>query len=134
MRWTGVLLLVGVVVGAAAALSIGAVTSVPAQGSSEVGQLKSEIATLRQRVETLEQRLNEALVPALPKGGRPRPDIINPYPWPRVVPPNWKRFEFNGMPYYIVPIDTPHANDAQKQVPPNATPVVPGTPENAGQR
>ena len=89
-------------VAAVVALCVGAASSEPSQGSSEIEQLKKEVAALRQRVELLEERLKHNLISPNP---RETPGIVNPYPGLRQGPPNGRRFEFNGMPYYVVPID-----------------------------
>jgi len=131
MKRTGLLLIIGAVAGLAV-LSVGAVAPVPAPGSSEVEQLRNEVAALRQRVASLEERLKDGSVFVVPKDGKNRPDIIDPYHGLQRVPPNWKRFEFNGMPYYIVPIDNTHkpANETTKQVTPDKTPAASEAPES----
>jgi hypothetical protein len=76
----------------------------PSQELSQVEQLKKEVASLRQRVEALEEQLKDHTVIA-PKDGREMPIIIRP-PWsPQAMPKGWRRFEFNGVPYYVVPIE-----------------------------
>ena len=131
MRRTSLFLLIGIVA-VVAALSMGAVAPVPSPQSSEVAQLKKEVESLRQRVDSLEQQLKKGLIPAPFRGGRAKPDIINPYPWPRQVPPDWKPFEFNGMTYYIVPIDQARAaaNDTPKQAQPDKAPAAPETADH----
>jgi hypothetical protein len=68
-----------------------------AAGSSELEALKEQVKTLEQRVAALEKRL----------GPGPLPRIV-PMPSPglrgRQVPEGWLPREFNGMPYYIIPI------------------------------
>jgi hypothetical protein len=96
-------------VAAVVALCVGAASSEPSQGSSEIEQLKKEVAALRQRVESLEERLKADLTPPNPRDGKETPGIVNPSPGLRQVPPNGRRFEFNGMPYYVVPIDKTRA-------------------------
>jgi hypothetical protein len=96
-------------VAAVVVLCVGTASPEPSQGSSEIEQLKKEVAALRQRVELLEERLKENLIPPNPRDGRETPGIVNPYPGLRQVPPNSRRFEFNGLPYYVVPIDKTHA-------------------------
>ncbi len=125
MKRTGLPLILGVVAGLAV-LSVGAVAPVP-QGSSEVEQLKKEVAALRQRVASLEERLKDGSVLIIPKDGRNRPDIINPYPGPHREPPYWQKFEFNGIPCYIIPVNqagTP-ASETKSQVPPDKIPPAP---------
>jgi hypothetical protein len=107
MRRTGLWLISGAVA-AVVVLGMGAAAPTPSQDSSEIEQLKKEVAALRGRVEALEERLKE---------GKVRPGVITPYPEPRQVPPNWKRGEFNGMPYYICPIKATRqpTSEAKKQ-------------------
>jgi hypothetical protein len=85
-------------------LSMGATSSEPSEKPSEIEQLRQEVASLRQRVEALEKQVQENSI-VIPKKG---PAVISP-PWrQRPAPKDWKPFEFNGMPFYIVPIDTVH--------------------------
>jgi hypothetical protein len=118
MKRTG-LLLIGGAVAAVGILCAVAATPAPVPGSSEIEQLKNEVATLRQRVEVLEERAREDLIPAATGGGQAKPGVINPYQV-RQVPQNWKRGEFNGVPYYICPLGATHqpTSEAKKQVPP----------------
>jgi hypothetical protein len=145
MKRTGLLLIIGVVVGLAV-LGVGAVAPVPAPESSEITQLKKEVEALRQRVDSLEERLKEDLIPPTPKDGRRRspfiipapkdgrraPGFIIPAPGSGQVPPHWREFEFNGMTYYIVPIDnTPKpAGEADKQVSESPSPATPKTADH----
>ncbi len=132
MKRTGLLLLCGAIV-AGTILYVGAAAPTSSSGSSsEIEQLKKEVADLRQRMESLEQRWKDVLTPAAITEGRMRPDIINPYFGLRQVPQNWKRGEFNGIPYYIVPINETHASAgaAGKQSPSDKTPAAPETPNN----
>ena len=139
MKRAGLLLMIGVVAGLAV-LGVGAVAPVPAPESSEIKQLKKEVEALRQRVDSLEERLKEDLmVPApkegrrgspfiipAPKDGRRTPGFIIPGPGFRQgPPPHWRQFEFNGMTYYIVPINNASkpVDEAGKQVPPNPSPA-----------
>ncbi len=118
-RLWGPLLVVGAVAGATL---LYAGTAAPSSESSQIEQLKKEVADLRQRVELLEERLKNDLIPATTKDGKERPGVISPYPSLRQVPQNWRRGEFNGVPYYIVPID-------KSQTPPNET-AKPASPDN----
>lgn len=144
MKRTGLLLIIGAVAGLAV-LSVGAVAPVPAPESSEIKQLKKEVEALRQRVDSLEERLKEDLLVPTPKDGRRRPDFIVPapkdgrrtpgfvIPVPRSgqVPPHWREFEFNGMTYYIVPINSAHklSGEVEKQTPQNRTPAGSEAPD-----
>jgi len=120
----------GAVVGATL-LYAGAAT--PSSESAQIEQLKKEVADLRQRVELLEERMKSDLIPATTKDGKERPGVINPYPSPRQVPQNWRRGEFNGIPYYIVPIETPQTPPTEVKKPgvPDHKPAAPKTPDNA---
>ncbi len=145
MKRTGLLLIIGAVAGLAV-LSVGAVAPVPSSESSEIKQLKKEVEALRQRVDSLEERLKEDLIPPTPKDsqrrspfivpapkdGRRTPGFVIPAPGSGRVPPHWREFEFNGMTYYIVPIDNPSksASEAGKQVPPSPSPAMPKTVDN----
>lgn len=133
MKRTGLLLITGAIV-ALTVLYVGA--AAPTSGSkssSEIAQLKKEVADLRQRVEFLEERMKDDLVPANVTDGKERPDVIRPYPGQRRLPESWKRGEFNGIPYYIVPLDSAHkpANTAPTQVQPEKSPAAPQTPDNS---
>ena len=131
MKRASLLLIVGAVAGLAV-LGVGAVAPVSAPESSEIKQLKKEVETLRQRVASLEERLKDGSVVVIPKEGRSRPDIIDPYPGFRRVPPHWRPFEFNGMTYYIVPCDNTSkpAGEAPKQVTPDQSSTTPETADN----
>jgi hypothetical protein len=145
MKRTGLLLIIGAVVGLAL-LSMGAVAPVPSSESSEIQQLKKEVDALRRRVDSLEERLKEDLIAPAPKDGRQRspfiipaprdgrraPGFVIPTPGPHQVPPHWKEFEFNGMTYYIVPINNGHksAGEAPGQAPPEESSTAPKTADN----
>jgi hypothetical protein len=128
MRQIGLLLIAGAI-GAVATLCVGAVAPVPSQGSSEIEQIKQEVAALRQRVAALEEQLKDGWLSAAMKEAKT--GVINPSDRQRPVPPSWKKGEFNGVPYYIVPIDkarTPVSN-AQNQAAPSKTPPAPKAPD-----
>lgn len=127
MKRTGLLLVAGAVVGATL---LYAGTATPSAEPSQIEQLKKDVADLRQRVELLEERLKGDLIPATTKDGKERPGVINPYPSLRQVPQNWHRGEFNGVPYYIVPIDKSQTppTEVKKPTPPDQ--AAPRTPDN----
>jgi hypothetical protein len=145
MRRAGFLLVAGMI-GAVATMCVGAVAPVPAQGSTEIEQLKKEVEALRRRVDSLEERLKEDLIPPAPKDGgrrspfivpapkdgRRMPGFVIPAPGSGRVPPHWREFEFNGMTYYIVPIDNPSrpAGETPKQVTPDESSRAPKTADN----
>ena len=58
-----------------------------------IEELQGELNRLKERVRSLESRRRILTIPA-------------PAPWPlaRPVPPEWKRREFNGQEYFIVPL------------------------------
>ncbi len=128
MKRTGLLLVAGAIVGATI---LYAGTATPAPESTQIEQLKKEVADLRHRVELLEERLKSDLIPATTKDGKERPGVINPYPGLRQVPQSWRQGEFNGVPYYIVPIDksqTPPTEVKKPAVPDKA--AAPKAPDN----
>ncbi len=128
MKRTSLLLVAGAIVGATI-LYAGA--AAPSSESAQIEQLKKEVADLRQRVELLEERLKSDLIPATTKDGKERPGVINPYPGLRQVPQNWHRGEFNGMPYYIVPIDKSQTPPTEVKKPaPSDKAATPKAPDN----
>jgi len=64
---------------------------------SELDTLLRQVADLEARVSALESRLQPG--PHLLDKSMPRP-WLHGHP----VPENWSRREFNGMPYYVVPL------------------------------
>jgi hypothetical protein len=131
MKRTG-LLLIGGAVAAVGILCAVAAAPAPVPGSSEIEQLKNEVATLRQRVEVLEERAKEDLIPAATGGGHAKPGVINPYQGLRPAPQNWKKGEFNGVPYYICPLGTTcqPTSEVKKQAPHDETPALPKAVDN----
>jgi len=128
MKRTGLLLITGAIA-ALTLLYVGA--AAPAPAPSEIEQLKKEVGELRQRVELLEEHWKDGLIPATTMEGKERPDVINPYPGLRPVPQSWKKGQFNGIPYYIVPIDTAKTppSAAAQQAPPAAAPAPSPSPD-----
>ncbi len=115
MRRASLCLLSGGILTALVLCAAGA-SSGPGKESSEVEQLRKEIAELRQRVQSLEDRMRDHSI-VVPRGGRGRSIITIPPGLPsRPVPNDWRPFEFNGMTYYVVPID---------EAPKSAVPVDP---------
>jgi hypothetical protein len=62
--------------------------------SKQIEELKKQVAALEQRVATLESRL-EKLTLAIPQTF---PDL-------KQLPKGWEKRKFNGMNYYIIPIE-----------------------------
>jgi hypothetical protein len=131
MKRTGLLLIAGAVA-AVGILGLMAAAPAPSPQSSEIEQLKNEVAALRQRVDALEEHVKEGLIPAATGDSPAQPGVINPYQNFRPLPRTWKKGEFNGIPYYIVPIDKKHmpASEANKQAPSNETPAASETTDN----
>jgi hypothetical protein len=77
--------------------------AVLAAGGDDAGEA-SDLEGLKQQVKALEQRV-AALEKRLGQGPTPR---VFPMPSPRLpdrqVPKDWLPREFNGVPYYIIPI------------------------------
>ena len=65
-----------------------------------MARLRARVASLEQRVEKLEKEL---------RAGRPRPSrsVQRPQGIPRGprLPEGWRKREFNGLPYYLVPLE-----------------------------
>ena len=81
-------------------------------------QLKERLERLEDRVAALEAERPRRFVPAPGPRLRPRPprdgdlqplppDFVPPRQQPEEerVPEGWRRFEFNGQDYYIIPVD-----------------------------
>ena len=96
-------------------LCVAAASPGTAGASAEIEQLKKEIATLRQRIESLEKRLEDRTFVIQRERAMP-PTAIDPNSLlrPRSTPRNWRQFEFNGMPYYVIPIDGSACPEARK--------------------
>jgi hypothetical protein len=126
MKRASLLLIIGIVAGLTV-LGVGAVAPVPAPKSSEIKQLKKEVAALRQRIESLEQRLTLRVIPISSQDGKALQGVIDPYHGVRQVPPNSRQFEFNGMTYYIVPINktSKPASETPRQVQPDKSSTAP---------
>jgi len=88
-------------------LYVAAASPEPPREPSEIEQLKNEVTALRQRVETLEKRLADRSIIIPKDNGRQGPIVIEP---PTPTRKGWRPFEFNGMQFYVVPIDGQHAD------------------------
>jgi len=95
---------------ATVALCTGPTSPPPAPSEqSQVEELKKEVDSLRQRVESLEKQLKDHCL-IIPRTVRESPMIIRPPGRPGPVPKDWHPFEFNGMTYYVVPVNTPQVS------------------------
>jgi hypothetical protein len=110
-------------------IALGAVLSAVAESGPTAD--KSELDALRQQVQALETRFQEATVEAIGRlptlearvaalerrlaGQSPDPNglTLRPSLHGRPVPENWSRREFNGMPYYVIPLR--HERDSAAQ-------------------
>lgn len=100
------LLATAVVALIATALCTGSTSPAPSPESSQIEQLRNQIDSLRQRVDSLEKQSKDRSL-VIPKDGPQDPMIIKP-PY-RHGPDrrNWKPFEFNGMTFYVIPVNAP---------------------------
>jgi len=74
----------------------------PQQPTNQIEQLLDRVATLEKRVAELEKRQPMVVVPR-PTSPVARPPSLRNRP----LPEGWQQREFNGVPYYIVPLTTP---------------------------
>jgi len=68
----------------------------PSDLNAAVADLKEKVAALEERVEKLEKRRAPVFID--PRTLRDR----------KAIPKDWRQREFNGMPYYIVPLEEGH--------------------------
>jgi hypothetical protein len=73
------------------------------QQSSEIEQIRQDIESLRRRVESLEQHLQDHFT-IIPGDHKKEPMIAEPWFWPHQEQKDWKRFRFNGMNFYVIPL------------------------------
>lgn len=99
---------VGVVVLVMALLAWGATNQGP-RDDDPIAHLKDRICSLEHRVETLERRLRATTA------GR-RSATRRPVPTPRSQnrPRGWRRKEFNGRSYYVIPLEQKRARPIQR--------------------
>ena len=77
-----------------------------------ITQLKARISSLERRVESLEKKLQTSTVKRSSAARRlPGP------PRDQSLPRGWRRKEFNGIPYYLVPLDQKQSRSAQRSSP-----------------
>ncbi|MFB0524090.1 MAG: hypothetical protein ACETVZ_01010 [Phycisphaerae bacterium] len=88
------------------AFSIGAAPVDPKDISAEISALRKEVLSLQERVKALEKRLDSAaiFVPGSQpwRGGFRLLDALRQY---TPVPKGWQKRQFNGITYYVIPID-----------------------------
>jgi hypothetical protein len=71
--------------------------------------LKARISSLERRVESLEKRLR------INTARRSSPDVRRPVPRPEQgLPKGWRRKDFNGVPYYLIPLEQKHSRPAKR--------------------
>ncbi len=97
------------------ALAAGEKQSVPTDAQTDAGRLTQQIDTLQARIKSLEERLEKLEKERIIKLQTSSPPIINPTPnfmqLPGTVadpnrPPNaWGEREFNGLKYYMMPLN-----------------------------
>ncbi|MCP4261943.1 MAG: hypothetical protein GY774_31240 [Planctomycetes bacterium] len=75
-------------------LALGAKTESSESVESELKSLKSQVASLEKRVKTLEIQMADRALKDLPF-------IIPQKPQ---VPKGWRKRQFNGIPYYVIPL------------------------------
>ena len=97
-----------IVVLAMAFLATGAADPVPRDGEA-LARLQDKVTALEQRVQTLEGKLES--IAARPKVATRR--SARP-PRSQSRPRGWRRKEFNGVPYYIIPIEQRSSRSAER--------------------
>ncbi|WP_010583941.1 hypothetical protein [Schlesneria paludicola] len=65
---------------------------------NEISELKAEFANLNKKVAELEEKVRQLETnPQIAIGSVPAPDS-------KAVPKSWQQRQFNGQPYYVVPL------------------------------
>jgi hypothetical protein len=88
-RFIGILLMLAIAVAGLPAISGG-----DGDAAKQVDMLKKQVTALEERVDRLEVELRKITV-----------SIPQAFPELKQLPKGWQRREFNGMPYYIIPLD-----------------------------
>jgi len=89
-------------------LAMGATDPVHSDEDS-IARLKDRVNSLEQRVQALESKLQS--IAAKPKAATRRP--ARPLR-DRSRPKGWRRKEFNGVPYYIIPVERKPSQSTQR--------------------
>ena len=76
-------------------LAVGATTESSESVESELKSLKSQVESLEKRVQTLETQLRADRAPK---------DLPLITPQTPQVPKGWLKRQFNGIPYYVIPL------------------------------
>jgi hypothetical protein len=103
-RHTGLLIAFILMAASAVAFRRGVEATSAAEQKVTVQELKEKLEKLEKEVADLRRQL-EQLRPATQ--GFVLPGSRGPFTPRRSVPPNWNRFELNGMEYYLAPAEKP---------------------------
>jgi len=76
-------------------LALGAKTDSNDNVKAELKSLRSQVASLEKRIKTLETQL---------LADRALKDITLTIPQTPQVPKGWRKRQFNGIPYYVIPL------------------------------
>ncbi|UCG55952.1 MAG: hypothetical protein JSU70_13895 [Phycisphaerales bacterium] len=106
MRTAVLVVGVGCVV-AAGGLATGDAPDNLAEMQEEMAELKKHISSLEGRVESLEKQLKKGSIVIVDTPGRPDDESLRAprqFRWPEYRPKGWQRRQFNGIPYYVIPL------------------------------
>ena len=78
-------------------LALGATSDSNDNVEAEFKSLKSQVESLEMRVKTLETQMADRMLKDLPL-------IMPQTPQMPRVPKGWRKREFNGIPYYVIPL------------------------------
>ena len=79
------------------------------RGGDPIARLEVRISSLEHRVETLERRLRATTAGRSSATRRPVPTPRSP-----TRPRGWRRKEFNGRSYYVIPLEQEPARSTQR--------------------